>query len=106
MILKHFQIVIGLYTTRRFEVTIIMADNQFESMQRDLADLGALLKFVSADEHVPEIKQYNWTIKEQIHGIYNTLPFTYIPPIFLVKMVYSCMFSWNMFALKGGISKK
>jgi hypothetical protein len=31
-ILKHFRLVIGTYAARGFKVSIIMADNQFESM--------------------------------------------------------------------------
>ena len=31
MILKHFKLVMGVYAIRGFKVTIIMADNQFES---------------------------------------------------------------------------
>ena len=32
-ILKHFKAIIGAYVTRGFQVTIILADNQFESMR-------------------------------------------------------------------------
>ena len=32
-IIKHFKAVIGAYVTRGFRVTIILANNQFESMQ-------------------------------------------------------------------------
>jgi hypothetical protein len=40
-------------------VTIIMADNRFESMQGELADMGAIINMVSHNEHMPEIKRYN-----------------------------------------------
>ena len=40
-ILKHFKALIGAYVTRGFKVTIILADNQFESMCGELADLHA-----------------------------------------------------------------
>ncbi len=81
-----------------------MADNQFESMRGDIADMRALLNIVSADEHVPEIEQYNRTIKGPLRGIYNTLPFKYLSPFFVIEMVYACIFWYNMFALRGGIS--
>ena len=104
MILRHFKGILGLYAMRGFKVTIIMADNQFESMRGDIADMGALLNIVSTDEHVPEIERYNRTIKEHVRGIYNTLPFKYLPPVFVIEMVYACVFWRNMFALRGGIS--
>ena len=40
--IKHFKAVIGAYAARGFRVTIILADNQFESMRGDIADLGSL----------------------------------------------------------------
>ena len=46
-IIKHFKAVIGAYVTRGFCVTIILANNQFESMQGDLANLHAMLHITS-----------------------------------------------------------
>ena len=54
-IIKHFKAVIGAYVTRGFRGTIILADNQFESMQGDLANLHSTLHITSRDdEHVLE----------------------------------------------------
>ena len=104
-IIKHFKAVIGAYVTRGFRVTIILADNQFESMRGDLADLHAMLHITSRDEHVPEVERYNRTIKERVRANHTMLPFQHIPPIFIIEMVYSSVFWRNMFALKGGVSK-
>ena len=104
MILKHFKLVMGVYAVRGFRVTIIMADNQFESMRGKLADMGAIINVVSRDEHVPEIERYNRTIKERVRAGYNILPFNHMPPILIIELVYSQVFWRNMFALKGGIS--
>ena len=41
-IIKHFKAIIGAYVTRGFCVIIILANNQFESMQGDLANLHAI----------------------------------------------------------------
>ena len=68
-IVKHFKMVAGVYTNRGFKVTIILADNLFESMQGAIADVGALINVVSrVDKHVPEIKLFNRTIKEQVRA--------------------------------------
>ncbi len=104
-IIRHFKAVIGAYVTRGFRVTIIIADNQFESMRGELADLHCLLHVVARDEHVPEVERYNRTIKERVRAQYNVLPFKHLPPIFVVEMVYASVFWRNMFALKGGVSK-
>ena len=103
-IISHFKVVLGVYATRGFPVTIILADNQFESMRGDLATLGVIINVVSCDEHVPEIKGYNRTIKERVQAAYNVLPFKHVPPVFIVKLVYAQVFWQNMFPLAGGIS--
>jgi hypothetical protein len=103
-IVQHFKVVIGTYALRGFRVTIILADNQFESMRGDLADLGATVNIVSRDEHVPEIERFNRTIKDRVRAAWNVLPFTYVPPILTIELVYNVVFWRNMFALKGGIS--
>ena len=103
-IISHFKAIMSVYSLRGFRVTIILADNQFESMRGEIADLGAIVNVVSRDEHVPEIERYNRTIKDQVRSVYNILPFKYMPPIMIVELVYSQVFWRNMFALKGGIS--
>ena len=73
-IIKHFKAIIGTYVSRGFRVTIILADNQFESMRWDIADLGVLLSITARDKHVPEVERYNRTIKERVRGNYTLLP--------------------------------
>ena len=74
-LIKHFQAIIGAYVTRGFQVTIILADNQFESMRGDIANLYAQLNITAQDKHVPKIERFNCTIKERVRGNYNVLPF-------------------------------
>ena len=52
ILVKHFKLVFGLYTNRGFRVKVVMADNQFESLRGDIADLGANINMVSRNEHV------------------------------------------------------
>eukprot|EP00804_Cyclotella_cryptica_P022012 CCRYP_000938-RA/>CCRYP_000938-RA protein AED:0.35 eAED:-0.94 QI:0/0/0/0.5/1/1/2/0/366 len=85
-VISHFKAVIGVYASRGFRVSVILANNQFESMRGALADLGAVINVVSRDEHVPEIERYNRTIKERVRSAYNMLPFTFVPPVFIVKL--------------------
>ena len=101
-IIKHFTAIVEAYVTHGFWVTIIFADNQFESIRGDLTDLHAQLNITVRDEHVPEIERYNRTIKEQVRGNYNVLPYNHLPPVFIIKMVHNAVFWCNMFALNGG----
>ena len=85
-------------------VTVIIADNQFESMCGNIANLRAILSVCARDEHVPEIERFNRTIKERVRADYNVLPFPHVLPNMIVEMVYSAVFWRNMFALRGGVS--
>jgi hypothetical protein len=60
------RLVISIYTSLGFKVTIILASNRFESMRGELADMGALIKIISWDDHVPTVVQYNHTIKDHV----------------------------------------
>ena len=91
-IISHFRVVMGVYASRGFCVTIILANNQFESMRGDLADLGTIINVISYDENVPEIERYNRTIKECVRSAYNVLRFIHVPPVFIVELVYSQVF--------------
>jgi len=93
-----------VYIVRGFRITIILADNQFESMRGDIASLGAIVNVVSRDEHVPEVERYNRTIKDRVRSQYNMLTFKVVPPIIIVELVYAQVFWRNMFALKRGVS--
>ncbi|KAL7487947.1 hypothetical protein ACHAW6_013525 [Cyclotella cf. meneghiniana] len=91
-ILKHFKTIIAVYSVCGFNVTIVMVDNQFESMRGDLADLGALINVVSHDKHVPDIKQFNQTIKERTRCTYNMVPYKHFPTP--VCSGATCSLSW------------
>jgi hypothetical protein len=93
-----------VYIVRGFRVTIILADNQFESLRGDIANLGAIVNVVSRDEHVPEIERYNRTIKDRVRSQYTVMPFKMVPPIVIIELVYAQVFWRNMFALTGGVS--
>ena len=44
------------------------------------------------------------SVKEHVRATHNMTPFKFIPPIFIVEMVYANVFWHNMFPIKGGIS--
>ena len=102
-IISHFKDVMNMCRSQGFHVTIILPDNQFETMRGDLADLGAIITVVSCDEHIPEVDQNNHTLKDHIRSTYNIIPFTQVPPVFIVELVYIYIFWSNMFALRSGI---
>ncbi len=59
----------------------------------------------AAKEHVPEVEQCIWLIKECGRGILNTLPFKKMPQIMLVKLIYHVVLWLNAFPTKSGVSE-
>eukprot|EP00536_Pseudo-nitzschia_multiseries_P013119 jgi/Psemu1/34234/gm1.34234_g len=54
------------YAKSGFSVTMVAMDKQFEPIQeRQIEQLGITPNFATNDEHVPEIKQYIWTIEKR-----------------------------------------
>ena len=54
-----------LYLKRGFKITCIHANSEFEPLHAKMADIYISLNCASKKEHVPEIEQFNWTIKEK-----------------------------------------
>ena len=79
-------------------------DSKFEAMHSDLADLGIGLNEVACDEHVGKIERFICMLKEQVHAIYNTLPFTNIPPCMIIEMANHAVYWLNSFPHQDGIS--
>jgi hypothetical protein len=79
-------------------------DGQFEPLRGDLAEMGIMLNTTSNNEHVPDIECYICTVKEQVRGIYNTLPFRQMPGRMIMEMVFSTVFWLNALPTRNGVS--
>ena len=66
--------------------------------------MGIQLNTTSHDEHVGEIKHYIHVVKERVRAIYNTLPFTHMPPRLVLEMAKSAVFWLNSFPHANGVS--
>lgn len=81
-------------------------DGQFEVMRGDLAAMKVELNTVSREEHVPEVKQYNRTVKEHVQGNHNTTPFTRVPVMMVIENVSSSIMWLNNFPRKVGCQRR
>lgn len=54
-ILTAIRHVKSVYMKCRFEHSTLLMDDQFESIQGDLAEMQTTLNKVSSDKHVPEV---------------------------------------------------
>ena len=59
----------------------------------------------AAKEHVIEVEQTIWMVKERIHGLLATLPFSHIPKRMKIEFVYFVILWLNAFLVKSGISQ-
>jgi hypothetical protein len=66
--------VANLYIKRCFQITMILADNEFEPLHERYPHLNVC----AADKHVPEIERYIRTMKDQSRSAYQMLPFKYL----------------------------
>eukprot|EP00957_Ditylum_brightwellii_P178065 13563641-Ditylum_brightwellii.AAC.1 len=55
------------------------------------------LNICSEDEHVHEIERMNRTIKERVHGTFNSPPIKRYPGKMIIEMVYLATFWLNIF---------
>jgi len=65
--------------------------------------IGINLNITVWDEHIPEIEQYIWTIKERIRAMTNMLPFDQLPHQLIVEIAFNEVFWINCFPHKDGI---
>ena len=65
--------------------------------------IGINLNITVWGEHIPEIEQYIWTIKERIRAMTNMLPFDQLSHQLIVEIAFNEVFWVNCFPHKDGI---
>jgi hypothetical protein len=65
-----------------------------------------LLNTAAANEHIPDIKWYIRTVKEQTRSTYTLLMYRHLPRIALIHLVKNAVFWLNAFPTNNGVSKK
>jgi hypothetical protein len=84
-------------------VGTILMDNEFEKLQPLVP--GININTTAAKEHVPKIKRQICVIKERGRALLNTLPFTKMPQIILIELIYHVVLWLNAFPSKSGVSE-
>ena len=80
MLITSIEQVMWAYIARGFKIKAILRDGQFQHIQQDIQQKGAILNICSANEHIPEIERYIRTLKEWVRSIATILPFKKYPP--------------------------
>ena len=99
-----FQIesVVALLKKGGFKVTVIKADEEFETLLEPLSPIE--LNIASAGEHVPEIERNNRTCKERVRAGWHRMPHKSLPACPLIAQVEATVHALNYFPLKNGVS--
>ena len=94
------------YVKRGFKILELRADQQFEPAQSVLSDMEIELNASIRNEHIPEIKHLNRTMKEQIRSVYTELIRLYgrVPGFLMRELVYAMTFWINRFPAEDNIS--
>ena len=73
-------------------MSVSLMDGEFERIREPLANVGTQLNMTSRNKHIGEIECYIHVVKERVRAIYNTLPFTHMPPCLILEMAkISCI---------------
>jgi hypothetical protein len=96
--------IVRLYRLAGFQVRRVLMDGEFTKIRDALSDIGILYNETGRDEHVGEVERFIRTLKERIRAVYNTLPFTTMPPRLVIEMAKSCVYWLNAFPNLRGIS--
>lgn len=93
-----------VYARRGLIVSQAAGDNEFQSLEAGISDIGVALNVVSRDEHVSEVDRHIRTLKERCRSTYNSLPFTKLPSRMAVELVYAMTFWIHVFPSQDGVS--
>ena len=101
-IIQHLKSVISLYRHRGFEISAILADNEFEAIRPQFP----MLNCAAANKHVPEVERFIQTIKDHVRSTYRMLPYKRIPRTMLIHLTKNSVFWLNAFPARDGVSSK
>ena len=62
-----FNNIFKIYNQANFQIKIIHADPEFKALKDDFMDIDIELNWASAQEHILEVEQTIWTIKERYY---------------------------------------
>jgi hypothetical protein len=93
-----------MYLHRGFRLKHVNLDGEFGPIQALIQELGTRANLASANEHAPEAERRIRVIKERVRALRFGMPFSRLPRLMVIHMVFQCTRLLNYFPTKGGIS--
>jgi hypothetical protein len=100
---KHLKRVLEVYGHAGFVVRTILMDGEFEKIKSLMPSVEC--NTTAAKEHVSKVERTIRTVKERIHRLLATLPFSHIPKRMKIEFVYFVILWLNAFPVKSRISQ-
>ena len=106
VIFKAFKEIYLYYLHRGFRIVTVAADGEFAPLKPLIESLpgGPAVNLASSNEHVPEIERRIRVVKERARATRHSLPYTRIPKLLTIHIVFHVVKLLNFFPMKGGIS--
>jgi hypothetical protein len=104
-VFKAFKEIYGYYRKRGFRITVVHVDNEFEPLAELIEAMpgGPKVNVASSNEHVPEIERRIRVVKERCRATRHGLPFSRLPVLLVIYIVFTCVKQLNLFPTKGSI---
>ena len=102
--MKELKKAFAEYQNRGFRIRVVHADNEFDTLEPELLELGVEYNGVAANEHVPEIERQIRVIKERIRCAWSQLPYKYKPKNMVIALAKMVVLWLNNFTPKSGVS--
>ena len=99
---RHMKRVLDVYGRAGFRVRTILMDDEFEKLKPLMPSVEC--NTTAAKEHVSETERTIRTLKEQVRGLLNTLPFENLPRRMKIEFIYFMVLWMNEFPVKSGVS--
>ena len=94
-----------LYNSARHSISVIHIDEEFKHLMEAVKDdMDVDMNYTNAQDHVPQAKRNNQTLKERIRAQYHQLPYKNIPKVMIRYLVMETARKLNYFPAKGGTS--
>ena len=99
-VMAKLKSVCQIYHHRGFRINVILGDPEFEPIRPTFPQLNCC----AADEHVPDIEHYIWTVKDRVRSTYRMLPFKRVPQLILIHLVKNAVFWLNALPARDAVS--
>lgn len=106
-VFEAFKGIYSFYLQRGFRITIVGADNEFAPLSElicAMAHGGPKVNLASASEHVPEPERRIRVVKERTRAGRHSVPFTCMPVVMTIHLVFGTTQMLNYFPTSTGIS--